>query len=108
MPCNIFVRQFARDYKNPKCLIEGSTIGVTSPRSTPYHCLESIPKRMGKPVRRRCVVCYATIKGRLGRTRARQIAKMVGTECRKCEKSYCLPCFNTAHIQAGDTISILS
>jgi hypothetical protein len=70
----------------------GSSI---SSSSNSRHSLQEIPRNNhGKLVRKRCNGCYIKLKseGLLARK-----AKQVHTECKRCNKAFCLDCYNENH-----------
>lgn len=82
-----------------------STSGTNPTREQPYlsgqsseHKLEHITKVRNRDVRRRCVSCYKKLNEQ-GKSvpYARIMAKKVTSECKKCGKALCLPCFNYLH-----------
>lgn len=68
-----------------------------TPRSSGQHCLTQIPRKDGKLVRKRCVICYAKNKAEATPLKTKQI----NMECLKCGKAYCLQCFNDTHSNPG-------
>ncbi|KAJ0175935.1 hypothetical protein K1T71_008109 [Dendrolimus kikuchii] len=48
-----------------------------------------------KLVRKRCTGCYAKLKAQ-GAQEIR--AKQVHTQCKQCQKAFCLDCFNQKHV----------
>ncbi|KAH9631144.1 hypothetical protein HF086_001079 [Spodoptera exigua] len=75
-----------------------SSIYSASIASSSYsgHSLQEIPRNANnKLVRKRCTGCYIKLKneGLLARK-----AKQVHTECKRCEKAFCLDCYNEKHI----------
>lgn len=82
-------------------LPQRSSISCRSPRSaigsssSSGHSLQEIPRNANnKLVRKRCTGCYVKLKneGLLARK-----AKQVHTECKMCEKAFCLECYNEKH-----------
>lgn len=78
-----------------------SSVSCSSPRSSiassssSGHSLQEIPRNIhNKLVRKRCTGCYAKLKneGLLARK-----AKQVHTECKMCNKAFCLQCYNEKH-----------
>ncbi|XP_055845475.1 zinc finger protein 569-like isoform X2 [Episyrphus balteatus] len=62
------------------------------------HFLTEIPRRNGKIVRKRCLMCYKKQKQVHGSATAAALkTKQVHTECKQCNKGYCLSCFNNYH-----------
>lgn len=70
----------------------------TTPISNNIHFLEKIPRKEdNKIVRKRCTECYKGLKNTAGTSTASRKTKQVDTECKICEKAFCIPCFAATH-----------
>lgn len=87
----IIIRSWLGEVANKKTRHRPPTL--THSPSTSHH-LSKIPRKDGKLMRKRCWYCYANIKADGGNP-AR--AKQVDTECKTCNKAYCLSCYNDNH-----------
>lgn len=72
-----------------------STSSAPAPSILSRHQLEELPRRQKKLVRRRCTGCYVKLKAQGGQPIR---AKQVHTQCKQCQKAFCLKCFNEKHV----------
>lgn len=63
--------------------------------TSPQKQLEELLWRQNKLVRRRCTGCYVKLKAQCAHAIR---AKQVHTQCKQCEKAFCLDCFNENHV----------
>lgn len=63
------------------------------------HKITNIPRKAnGKIVRKRCLSCYKKLKDAGSTTKeAQKKSPQVHTECKQCNKPFCIPCFNEFH-----------